>query len=89
MANGGILRELHDLSQQDPRNVPAYTFQQVMMSSQAEILERMRDVETQADRNKRQIEDLYDDMDKLKLWDKMLAVFATAIAAMAAALGWK
>jgi len=89
MANGGILKELHDLSQQDPRNVPAYTFRQIMMSSQAEILERMRDVETQADRNKQQIEDLCDDMDKLKLWDRMLAVFATAIAAMAAVLGLK
>ena len=87
MANGGILKELHDLSKQDPRNVPAYTFRQIMMSSQAEILERVRIVEVKGAEHDIEIDALKDDMKNMKLWDRGIAVWSTAMAAIAAA--WK
>ena len=39
MSNGKLVKELHDLSKQDPKNVPAYTFRQVTLQTMAQLLE--------------------------------------------------
>ena len=83
MANGDIIKELHDLSKQDPRNVPAYTFRQVMMASQAKVLERQECLIEKTNKHDLEIAELKN----LKTWDRLLAIVASLIAAALAAIG--
>ena len=43
MSNGELIKELHDLSEKDPKNVPAYSFRQITLQAVAKLLDEADD----------------------------------------------
>ncbi len=87
MSNGEIINEINEILEKDPNAIPPKVYRRVSLKALSGALEKLDDVEKCVIENTQRSVRNEEDIRKLKVWDRGLAIFGVAVAAIATAFG--